>query len=102
MRTPYTQMKMGHQTDYWSIHAMMGTADHGKMPKMQDRDGGQTTYTPLQGTRSKTTMAGQCQKTKDMDEGPRNRTYDMGSTLTKFGGMGTGTTTATRVFIDTI
>jgi len=81
---------------------MMGTAVRGKMPNMQDRERRQTTYSPLQGTGSKTTMVGQCQKTKDMDEGPRNGTYDMGRNLTKLGGMGMGTTTMTRVFINTI
>jgi len=47
-------------------------------------------------------MAGKHQKTKDMDEGSRKRTNDTGSNPTKSRGMGTGTTTMTRVFIDTI
>jgi len=47
-------------------------------------------------------MVRQHRETKNLDEGSRNGTYNTGSNLTEFGGMGTGTTTATGVCIDTV
>jgi len=97
---------MGYKTDHWPIcsweeYAMTGTASHGQMSVMQDRDERQVTYPMMQGPRSTPTMDGECGKTTNMAVGPRNGTYNTTSTSTKLGGMGAGPTSMTGVLINT-
>jgi len=48
------------------------------------------------------TMDGKHGKTTNMAVGSRNGIYDKTSTFTELGGMGAGTTSATRVLINAI